>query len=115
MAVVSGRVAYRFRGGHASGAIGVIALGASAGQSSLDDCPADHHSSKAAAIIACARACSAMVAVLPPGPLPPTPPAAQALSLAAVYRGGLKIVPAPFPPRSFHLSHTGTSAHTAAP
>src|SRR3546814_1901782 len=114
MAVVSGRVAYRFRGGHASWAIGVMALGASAGQASLDDGPADHHSSKAAAIIACASACSAMVAVLPTGPLPPTPHAAQAISLADVYRGGLKIAPDPFPPRPFDIARAGSSADPAA-
>src|SRR3546814_1667997 len=64
-AFVPGLVAHEIRGLHASGAIGVIALGASAGQPSLDDCPADHHSSKAAAIIACARSCYAMVDLLP--------------------------------------------------
>src|SRR3546814_13908188 len=96
------------RGVHPGGAIGVIGLGASAGHSSLHDCPADHHSSKAAAIIACARACSAMVAVLPTGPLPPTPHAAQAISLADVYRGGLKIAPDPFPPRPFDIARAGS-------
>src|SRR3546814_7383546 len=51
-AFVSGLVAHEIRCVHASGAIGVIALGASAGQSSLDDCPrSEEHTSELQALM----------------------------------------------------------------
>lgn len=100
----SGLPVHEIHGMHASSAIGAMALGTSAGQSSLEDCPTDHHSSKAAAIVACAKACSAMAAVLPAGPLPLTPNAAQAISPADAYRAGLKTAPDPFPPRPVNIA-----------
>jgi hypothetical protein len=103
VAFASGLPVHEIHGVHAS-AIGAMALGTSAGQSLLDDCPTDHHSRKAAAIVACAKACSAMAAVLPAGPLPLTPYAAQAISPADAYRAGLKTAPDPFPPRPVDIA-----------
>lgn len=104
LAFISGLAAHEIHSVNASSAIGAMALGTSAGQSSLDDCPTDHHSSKAAGIVACAKACSAMAAVLPTGLPLFLPHAAQAISPADACCVGLKNAPDPFPPRPFDIA-----------